>query len=176
MLVSFSWREVCWWHTVCPEFQVSFFPTLPSGRGAVVLSYAQTCSMCSHLLMLSPCSCLGLKGAWGRGSWGWAVVPRVALCCLLLGYPLGLIRELARHQLGLLFAWWQPADGHHLPWGSSLSPACCAQLGTGRFLLMRKGKGRGMGGYCSAHSWRVLEKAKTSPRLCELSWWCTSLP
>lgn len=121
--LRFSAGGQCWWHTVCSEFQVGCAHTLPSARRALLLSYAQACGTCSHLLALSPCSCLALQGAWG-----WAVVPRMALCSLLLS------TELARHQMGTWFGWWQPAEGHHLPWGSSLSPACSAQLVTERFI------------------------------------------
>lgn len=97
--------------------------------------------MCNHLLTLSPCSCLDLKGAWGRGQLWMSCCPQDGFVLSASWVPLG--SELARHQMGMLFGWWQPADGHHLPWGSSLSSDCYAQLGTGRFLLMRKGEGRG---------------------------------
>lgn len=72
------------------------------------------------------------------------------------------------------FGWWQPADCHHLPWVSSLSPACSAQLGTERFI---EGSWRQqwvaallltLGGYTK-------EDNKESPRFCEMCWLFASL-
>lgn len=58
--VGFSSGGQCWWHTVCSEFQAGSVHTLPS---ALFLSHAQACGTCSHLPVLSPCSCLALEGS-----------------------------------------------------------------------------------------------------------------
>lgn len=186
---SFSVTEQCWCLLLQSSVLVACNALRISGRLCPYppqwcMSPPQWCTvLCLNLRHVQSSAyavTLLLPGSEGslrkRAARGWAVVLRMALCCLLLGYLTGLIRELAEYQVEMLFGWWQPADSHHLLWGSSLSPACCAQLGTGRFLLMRKGEGRRWVAAVLLTLGGILENDRKSTSLCELYWWFTALP